>query len=196
MLVVYSQYEEERYILDAVGSGAGTFLDIGAYHPTVFSNTRALYERGWSGVLVEPSPEPFLNLLKEYGSSDRITLVHAAIGAKRDIVEFHATANAVSTSDDGVFAKWKAHAKYDGSFLAPQISMVDLLYAIGHRQFEFVNFDAEGQSVDLFREFLSTESPQCVCVEHDDRIDECLAISAGRGYREVYRNGTNLVFAR
>lgn len=34
-----------------------TYLDIGAHHPTQFSNTYLFYKRGFRGVLVEPDPE-------------------------------------------------------------------------------------------------------------------------------------------
>ena len=34
-----------------------TYLDIGAHHPTQFSNTYLFYKRGHQGVLVEPDPE-------------------------------------------------------------------------------------------------------------------------------------------
>ena len=34
-----------------------TYLDIGAHHPTQFSNTYLFYKRGFQGVLVEPDPE-------------------------------------------------------------------------------------------------------------------------------------------
>jgi hypothetical protein len=63
---MYSQYNEEDLILAAfeVPSEAPLFLDIGAWHPTIFSNTRALIERGWGGVIIEPSPGPFINLLR------------------------------------------------------------------------------------------------------------------------------------
>lgn len=36
---------------------AGTYLDIGANDPETFSVTRAFYDRGWSGLCVEPQPE-------------------------------------------------------------------------------------------------------------------------------------------
>ena len=34
-----------------------TYLDIGAHHPTQFSNTYLFYKRGHKGVLVEPDPD-------------------------------------------------------------------------------------------------------------------------------------------
>src|SRR3982751_816177 len=34
----------------------GTYLDIGANDPDLFSVTRAFYDRGWSGLCVEPEP--------------------------------------------------------------------------------------------------------------------------------------------
>ncbi len=61
---MYSQNDEERVILELVGDGKGRFLDIGAFDGVMFSNTRALVERGWCGICVEPNPFTFLKLLK------------------------------------------------------------------------------------------------------------------------------------
>ena len=97
----YSQNAEEQHILRIVGDQPGRFLDIGAYNPKLFSNTRALYERGWSGVMVEPSPGPFESLLREYGNDDRIKLICAAVTVigGEDIVTLYATQDALSTTD-------------------------------------------------------------------------------------------------
>lgn len=37
----------------------GFFVDIGAYHPFMFSNTYLLYKRGWRGINIEPNPRQF-----------------------------------------------------------------------------------------------------------------------------------------
>lgn len=37
----------------------GFFVDIGAYHPFIFSNTYLLYKRGWRGINIEPNPRQF-----------------------------------------------------------------------------------------------------------------------------------------
>ncbi len=196
----YSQYDEEQAILSAVGHiQNGKFLDIGAYHPTVFSNTRALYERGWSGVMLEPSPEPFLSLLKEYGKEPRIELIQAAVTLEEPgLLRFHATADAVSTSDPASYEKWKDHAAFTGDFWAATITLDDVLEHFG--PFDFVDIDSEGSSVDILERlwwnFEKNPPPACVCVEHDGMIDKVQKMASQVGYRELYFNGTNLVFGR
>ena len=32
----------------------GSYIDIGALHPTIDSVTKAFYDRGWSGINIEP----------------------------------------------------------------------------------------------------------------------------------------------
>lgn len=57
----YSQYGEdlilkglmERDQIDL--SKKGFYLDVGAHHPTRFSNTKLFYDLGWSGINIEPN---------------------------------------------------------------------------------------------------------------------------------------------
>jgi hypothetical protein len=60
----YSQNDEER-VINGVLDDAGDFLDVGAFDGKLFSNTLKLYERGWGGVLVEPSPKAFDGLQRD-----------------------------------------------------------------------------------------------------------------------------------
>ena len=53
---MYSQNQEEQYILNHFKDKQGTFLDLGAYDGKELSNTRALVEQGWAGCCVEPHP--------------------------------------------------------------------------------------------------------------------------------------------
>lgn len=196
----YSQYGEQGAILKAIerlgGAGQKSFLDIGAYHPTVFSNTRALFELGWRGVMIEPSPGPMLSLLKEYGEDDRITLIQACVGHDLNHwVELQVSDDAVSTTDKGVFEQWKGTAKYYGSMLVPAIT----LHEIANRfsGFDFVNIDAEGVSVDIFRDMLDLGMfPPVVCCEHDGRLVEILELATRQHYSGVFSNATNVVLAR
>lgn len=193
----YSQYDEQIAIcqyFDACAKGqAGRFLDVGSWDPVCFSNTRKLYEQGWRGVMIEPSPTPMLSLLKAYGQDPQMTLVQAAVGMEDSILPFNMTDDSVSTSDPESYLKWKDHAKFLGQCCVRTITweQINLWYG----GFDFVNIDAEGISVDLFQAMLvSGAKPACVCVEHDGRLVELAAVATAERYRLLYSNGTNAVF--
>jgi len=147
-MTAYSQNDEQHHILAAVGKDIGRFLDIGAWSAEDKSNTRALYLLGWGGVMVEPSPEPFAGLLREYGNEPSISLICAAVGFERSMVKMHATADAVTTSSEEIFEKWKETGGFYGSFYSPVITIPEILNQFGG--FEFVNIDAEGCQLRSF----------------------------------------------
>lgn len=205
----YSQYDEERYVLEAVaGIKFGRLLDLGAWNATEFSNSRALIEAGWEAILVEPSPEPFLGLVKAYGNHPKVQLLNAAIG-DGSLVEMHATADAVSTADPKVFERWKYAGGYYGSFWARTFTLADLFRQFGS-QWDFVSIDTEGSSGQVFTELMaaiqngatSFRRPQCICLEHDqpttENFEQCAVaqLAKASGYRQLYLNGTNVVYSR
>jgi len=49
----YSQCAEDAILQTLVGIEPGTYIDIGSGHPIRGSNTYALYEQGWSGLLID-----------------------------------------------------------------------------------------------------------------------------------------------
>lgn len=192
----YSQFGEDKVYVPLFDGFSGRFLDIGAWDPKSLSNTRALYELGWAGVIVEPSPAPFLSQLKEYGKDERITLVHAAVGNERHLTAFWCTDDAVSTTEAANYEQWKQHAAFHGKFFVPVITINDIFNQFGG-PFDFVNLDVEGRSVDLLHDLLRTEAfPKVICVEHDSREGEVIALACSKGYQIVHGNGTNLILAR
>jgi len=195
----YSQYDEQEHILRAFeGRKPGRFLDIGAYHPFEFSNTRALYDIGWSGVLVEPAAGCMVSLIREYGDDPRIVLVQAAVGVTWDFVELHVTDDCVSTACTENFLKWRDRAKFLGVVNVPSISLETIKTQFsGSRDFDFVNIDAEGVSVPLAIYALRAAwRPYCFCVEHDGRQAELYNVGEQLGYRLAYENETNAVYVR
>lgn len=188
----YSQGEEQQHILEHAGE-SGRFLDIGAWNAKNLSNTRALYERGWSGVLVEPSPEPFVGLLREYGEDERIDLILGAVG-DLSLKRFHASADALTTSSPQNFEKWRTIGGFYGRYWVQAMTVEFLCQYMG--PFDFVSIDTEGTSVEIFRDLLQCAKPRCICVEHDFRNVETLEMAKFAGYREVYFSGENQVFAK
>ncbi len=209
----YSQGEEERYILEAfadnvLGRPIGRFLDLGGYNPKDNSNTRALVELGWAGVIVEPSPGAMMSLLREYGDEERITLINAAVGLAPRLAKMHITDDALSTLNEEHLERCKAAGyTFYGTFLVPQLTLERIFMEVGN-VFDLVSIDIEGGSADLFEQYLGmlTEHPahafkvapppRCFTVEHDGRWRELELAAEARGYQKVMQNGENIVLVR
>lgn len=55
--VSYSQYGEDIFLLEFFKDRTpGFYVDVGAFHPRQFSNTYALYARGWRGINIDGNP--------------------------------------------------------------------------------------------------------------------------------------------
>lgn len=84
----FAQNGEDVVLWRALSDVAhGRYIDVGANHPRVDSVTRAFYDRGWSGITVEP--DPFYAQLQR-DERPRDIQVEAAITAKdRDEMVFY-----------------------------------------------------------------------------------------------------------
>lgn len=196
VLTDYSQDHEQEHILDAVkGIGRGKFLDIGAFHPMELSNTRALYELGWEGVMVEPSPAPMLTLLKEYGNDPRIKLIQAVVVPETEgsLKSMRITDGPYSTVDAANFTKWQFAGGFYGSMFVPVLPVEALLTWFG--SFDFISVDVEGGSRELFERILALKArPKCMSVEYDERLKEVQASARESGYEQVFVNAVNIIF--
>jgi FkbM family methyltransferase len=196
--VNYSQNDEQWYICQWSPAN-GRLLDIGAWWPTNLSNSRALIERGYEAVLVEPSPGPMRVLLGEYGKNDKITLLQSAVTTHGKQVTMQVTDYPVSTSDHKVYSLWQTDplTQYLGPLVVPSMTIADLIS--GYGRFDFIDIDAEGQSVDICTQLLNLPDdvlPQCFCVEHDGLAGLIEQDARRRGYVNFHVTGENIVAAR
>jgi hypothetical protein len=173
--VSYSQNNEEAVLLDYFGDKAnGTLLEIGAFHPTRLSNTRALLERGWSGMLCDMSPFSLGHLVRAYGGNERVLVVGGVItveGGKPAPVwlvppdEARGRDGAVSTTEAWHRDRWvgQGHVPY----VCATISLPEL-YAMLPRKVDMVSIDTEGTSMALALAFdWERFGVDAVVVEHD-----------------------------
>src|SRR5262245_56328865 len=57
MRTVFPDHAEERLKVELFGGRVGYFVEVGAHDPRQGSQTFALEQAGWRGVLVEPLPD-------------------------------------------------------------------------------------------------------------------------------------------
>ncbi|SRR6266567_8798456 len=223
----YSQFEEQDHILRAFVrlDAPGRFLDIGAWDPITFSNTRALVEMGWSGVMIEPSPGPFIEILRcctkcGSGVDER---EHERYGERKQkecskcggtrygldprftlilaAVGLESGFVAISVTDDALStndAKNLEVWKELGGFYGNIVVPTITLENISNQWggFHFINIDVEGHSTDLLKRIIQIGwQPTCICVETDGRDQEIISVATAQ-YNVVYGNGTNIVLVR
>jgi hypothetical protein len=205
---MYSQEDEERHILAAFdtpwkeshGFGgrdaaqkSGKFLDIGAGDPFDKSNTRALFELGWSGVMIEPAPRYMEALLLEYKFEPRIRLIQAVVALERGLYDLRVSDQPSSTILGN--PSKRDDVTYYGLVSVPGITPEIISIVCGG--FDFINIDAEGVSGEIFLRIMELDwDTRCICVEHDERTTELLKAATKRGYRCTYANGTNLIVVK
>lgn len=194
---MYSQGEEEKYILENLPD-TGTLLDIGAHNGKMFSNTLALIEKGWRGMLVEPSLQAFGDLLKLHGENKSILLVHTLIGITDELQVFWNSADGLSTTSLDHYIKWKDNGGYSPVYLMPQVTVSSLLktYSFSN-DISMVNIDTEGTSAELFLSFpFEFCIPKLFCVEYYDMPDEVIKHAEQHCYKMIYQNAENVILVR
>jgi FkbM family methyltransferase len=200
---IYSQNQEQIIIvneLQRLGISKGRLLEIGAYDPCAFSNSRALIETGWSAVLVEPSPKPFTQLVEGYKNNPNVILVNAAVAASQSkLVEwFDSGGDAISTTNPAHKAKWEAGWKVTyTAFWVYTLPMTMLFDKFGF-DFDFINIDVESTNLELFRSLPWTvlKQTKIICVEHDFHQHEMSKLAAEHGFHPLAMNGENLILTR
>lgn len=194
---MYSQNQEEIYITNYFQGKLGVFLDIGAYNPFKFSNTRRLYELGWSGTFVEPSPNCFKHFVAEYEKEERVKLINAAVVTNDDkkLSFWDSNGDAVSTSNYEHKEKWtNGGAKYT-LIEVDAISTQELEKSLT-KPVNFLNLDVEASNYQIFsclsNEFLL--GLDMICIEHDNQINAIMTRMAN--FKLVYQNGENIILAK
>jgi len=194
---IYSQNDEQNVINDLLGD-QGRFLDVGAFEGKVFSNTLRLFERGWSGVLVEPSPKAYAGLLKTYEGKERSILIEAAISDEEgEVVFYDSGGDAISSTDIPHTKKWEAGANCKFDEIKVKTITWNDLFDRYKSNYDFVNIDTEGTNFHVLETFPFDRClPKCFCIEYENRKLDMEGMLKPYGYRTIYTSGENIVSYR
>ena len=157
--ISYAQNREDVVLWRALGHiSAGRYVEVGANHPRIDSVTRAFYDRGWSGITVEPMHE-FAEAHR--AERPRDTMVEAVITDEdTDTVVLHEiAATGLSSIVDSVGAQHRAAGAPVVDKAVPALRLSEVLEHHGTpgKDVHFMLVDTEGSeaqvlaSVDLHR---------------------------------------------
>lgn len=197
---MYSQNSEDEAVAAQFPDNyRGCLLEIGAWEPRNLSNSRLLIERGWSAVLVEFSPVPLSQLVREYGNNQNVQVVSAAITpCNQHVVEFQITDDALSTNDPEQLRIWAEKGGFYGRLYVPSLTVDALLSQFfGSRQIDFASVDTEGTSCDVAIALIQSDHrPKVICCEFNNRAVELMEVAQNVGYKMIHMNSENMILCR
>ncbi|MFL9934712.1 FkbM family methyltransferase [Paraburkholderia sp. RL18-103-BIB-C] len=163
----YSQYGEDAVLREIISPtfNNGVYVDVGAYHPIKFSNTYALYRRGWRGINIDMDPVK-IEAFKLARSGD--TNVCAAISnekATRQAYIFSAY-GLTSTIEPGEVARRAETPVSVRNVETTTLNDVLANSCYSAREIDLLSIDAEGHDYQVLRSIdINKYRPKIVIVE-------------------------------
>jgi FkbM family methyltransferase len=129
----------------------GTYIDVGAFHPKLFSNTYLFYKRGWSGVVIEPRPEAKESFAKV---RPRDKFVGMGVAGKKDVLEYFefkdGAANTFSPEQADKNIK-EAGRKLVKKINVAVMPLADILASCGVEGVDLLSVDVEGMDLEVLQ---------------------------------------------
>lgn len=122
----------------------GTYVDVGANHPSVDSVSKSFYDRGWSGLLVEPSPH-HAGLLRMERPRDHV--IESVVADREGSVTLHMIeGTGLSSIIDSVGTAHQNEGKQVVDIEVPSERLSDLLdrRGLSGSPIHFMSIDTEG----------------------------------------------------
>lgn len=206
----YAQNFEDVMLARAFPGGDGFYVDVGANDPDIDNVTRAFYERGWSGINIEPLAA---NSVQLRARRPRDINLETAVGEQHGSITFYEIGrwHGYSTTDAAIVEQHRKDGLEVIEHSVPIRTLADVLdeHASG-KAIDFLKIDVEGTELAVLRGAdLARHRPKIIVLESKmpvtinmvdrvdevpDRADEYTAFLAPLGYRFVYHDGLNAFF--
>jgi FkbM family methyltransferase len=197
----FAQDKEDLFLLEYFKDiKDGLFIDVGASHPFEYSNTYALYSKGWSGINVEPIPAK-CSKFKIFRPRD-INL-NIGVGPAQGQLKFYemspsvystfnkAVANSLVLEERAILAK-----VYEMNI----VTLTELYETYGKgRKVHILSIDTEGYEMEVLQGInWDVLRPQIILIEsktasQEYDSDQILELLALKGYKVLAHLGYNTI---
>jgi len=203
----YSQYGQDLWVLDTFFPGRmrmaetsyGFFLELGAYHGQLLSNTFLLEQTGWHGVAVDPFPVQASWVdRKNAGLKGKHVLIQSAVaGQDMDNVDF-----LVDGEDGGPGSGFVSSLKHMGGYKEVDYNSVIKITTVNIKSIledkiaepdskciiMYLSIDTEGSELEILQSFpFEKFLIMTISVEHNNKRlykDQIHQYLVERGYHE------------
>lgn len=210
----YSHNREDVFVADWFKENpprSRYFVDVGAFDGVTYSNTMALVDAGWHGTLIEPEPEIFKRLERNYVGLAGNLLIKKAVGhsARQDTGSHNVmwtprtknwTDKMVATVSQDWMNRHGAIQQWEGKLV--EFVTLDAVLADCPDPPSFIDIDCEGLDTEVVASglgMIQRFQPSLIMVENGggDFVPEMDFTMVQIGYRRVYGDAStaNLAWA-
>jgi FkbM family methyltransferase len=207
--MLYSQNNEQTILESYFGQYVGTLLSIGENNGEHLSNVLGLINNGWVGDVVEPSPQPFIELELCHAKNENVYCHNLAIGNKNAAVDFYNSGELLGIGDKGlvssaIHSETKRWDSLKISFDKIKVQMVTFkIFMEDHAMFktyDLISVDAEGMDITILRQMeLDQLGCKCLVIEHNSlpaNVSIIRDYTRAYGFKEIGYNQENIILAR
>jgi FkbM family methyltransferase len=184
---IFPNRAEAGLVREFLGKEPGIFIEVGANDPVRGSQSWALEQEGWSGLLVEPLAEK----AKELRARRRAIVEEVACGPP----ELHGTFARLHVRDTLstlAVERGDAGIVFDGERDVPVRTLDSLTEKAGIEHVDFLSIDVEGYEAEVIKgATLSRMRPRLILVEDKARHFDLNRLLVKAGYKRVRRTGVN-----
>jgi len=188
----YGQFGEDAIVQSVLKNKKGFYVDVGAFHPILYSNTYALYRRGWSGVAIDPNPlaERLFAVFRP-----RDSFFRCGVGQKGSRTYHTYNEAGYNTFSETEVAERSliTRLRSMGSYATPVRPLAELVARSGITKIDFLNVDAEGMDLEILKTHDWSVRPTIIAVEGIVGDKTC-AYLAQQGYKLIGLAGLTLLF--
>ena len=190
----YSQWGEDILIDNLLGKKRGGFyVDIGAYDPTRFSNTKRFYLKGWNGINIEPDP---IRINKFYKLRPRDVNLNVGVASKNGSLNFFKfSPQTLSTFSKSAATDYQKQGYTITETFKVKVNRLGQILEkeYKNRQIDFFSIDTEGSDLEVLKSNnWGKFKPKVICIEGQGNNPEKLLTKLG--YKKVYETRTNSIF--
>jgi FkbM family methyltransferase len=173
--------EPEQALVADYLPAKGFFVEVGACHPVIYSQTWMLEQRGWDGLLIEPIPAQAEGLRR----NRRARVFQVACGHPRQ----HGLSQTMSVA--GPLSSFRADQR--SSSIDVLVRTLDSVLAEARVQrIDFLSVDVEGFELDVLQGFsFERHRPQLILLEDFAESLDKHRFMRARRYKRVRRTGNN-----
>lgn len=193
---------EDVMINRAFPQERGFFVDVGANDPVGASNTWALYERGWSGITIEPTPGACAKFVEK---RPRDICLNVAVGDRDGEISFFTFGSGAghSTCDRARAEALQRELGQQMTEIKVPVRTLGSIFAehAKDRDIDVVSIDAEGAEAAILRGAqLDKFRPKLILIEamaanvQVDASEEASKLLEQNGYVLGYEDGLNKFF--